>query len=135
MSIWDNPTGCLRTSLLREGDKLRIKSREDLLEGYDEEAYNWIFGEGYDSEYAELFCLNYVLGGYGDDTCRNWYGIPGETTFTLKSLQEVYPIDYEIGQVYIHAKFEEGLECWFIPDGEDYFSDNLTWNEMLEVVE
>ena len=112
-TIWDNPTGCLRPTNLRPGMRLQVKSVEELLQA---------FGPDHESE-DEEGDLEYLLPEILT---------PGQVV-TIKSMRDKL---CDEGDQYISVTFEETApqECWFVQDGEDYRSDNITHNEIFKVV-
>ena len=111
-TIWDS-SSIINPSQLREGMVLRVKSAKSMLEAFPLR-----------EEDDEEDLLDYIWG-YED--------LSYEDQVTISEIKEVYCFD---GNRYACISFE-GVDrnFYFVPYGNDYHSDNLTYNELFEVVQ
>jgi hypothetical protein len=116
MSIWEFEEGCLKPSLLKVGDRLQVKSQERLFKVFGDNWKEFIQGD-------ERGCLEYLL----PEPLK---------PFDILIVQEIKQRIYDDSANYIPILFHDNDRVfWFICDDEDYNSDNITFNEMFDVLE
>ena len=119
-TMWDNPTGCVRPSQLRVGDTLQIKPKERLFQ---------VFGDDWEEsvEGNEEASLDYLV----PEDCK-----PLDKLVIKEIREQLRDENRHSPCSYIPVIFEGfKREWWFVIEGDDPWSDNITFNEMFDVVE
>jgi hypothetical protein len=118
MSIWEFEEGCLDPSVLKVGDRLQVKSKYRLLKSYGDDWENYVKDQEED-------CLDYLIGGQGFK--------PLDILIIIEIKEEIHQKYANYIPVHLICP-NNNKEIWFVCSGYEYMSDNITFNEMLEVI-